>query len=114
MELFPTEFQAGETVSATDSEAVPAPAQDAPQLQHPITNAASTSLGPESGAGTPERELPLRGKAATHGLSAEEKRERQKQQNRRAAERSRNKKREEVCVNTRASLRLTLPVRLWR
>jgi hypothetical protein len=38
----------------------------------------------------------LRGKTATQGMTAAEKRERQKQQNRRAAERSRNKKREEV------------------
>lgn len=39
---------------------------------------------------------PLRGKAATQGLTMEEKKERQKLQNRRAAERSRNKKREEL------------------
>lgn len=39
---------------------------------------------------------PLRGKAATQGLTVEEKKERQKLQNRRAAERSRNKKREEL------------------
>lgn len=39
---------------------------------------------------------PLRGKAATQGLTTEEKKERQKLQNRRAAERSRNKKREEL------------------
>lgn len=41
-------------------------------------------------------DAPLRGKAATQGLSVQEKKERQKQQNRRAAERSRNKKREEL------------------
>lgn len=97
-QLFPTEFNPGEDgVQPNEAEAVAPPVHEpSPQLEHP-TNA-STSIPPESGEGTPEQDLPVRGKAATHGLSVEEKRERQKQQNRRAAERSRNKKREEVYV----------------
>jgi chromosome segregation ATPase len=100
MELFPTEFPQGEeNVQPNESEAVPTPNHhDSPQLEHPVASASAASIPPESGAGTPEQDIPLRGKAATHGLTAEEKKERQKQQNRRAAERSRNKKREEVYV----------------
>ncbi|BEI94942.1 uncharacterized protein CcaverHIS019_0705230 [Cutaneotrichosporon cavernicola] len=99
MELFPTEFPQGEeNIQPNEAEAVHTPVHDSPQLEHPIANVSAASLPPDSGAGTPEQDLPLRGKAATHGLTAEEKKERQKQQNRRAAERSRNKKREEVTA----------------
>ncbi|BEI87171.1 hypothetical protein CcaverHIS002_0705170 [Cutaneotrichosporon cavernicola] len=110
MELFPTEFPQGEeNIQPNEAEAVHTPVHDSPQLEHPIANVSAASLPPDSGAGTPEQDLPLRGKAATHGLTAEEKKERQKQQNRRAAERSRNKKREEVYVeeeNNRLRARL--------
>lgn len=44
-----------------------------------------------------------KGKSATQGLSEEEKKARQKMQNRKAAERSRNKKREEQWVITRVA-----------
>lgn len=57
---------------------------------HSIMNEGSSL--PEGAA----HDQPLRGKAATQGLTVEEKKERQKLQNRRAAERSRNKKREEL------------------
>ncbi|CAK9782271.1 hypothetical protein CC85DRAFT_282286 [Cutaneotrichosporon oleaginosum] len=99
MELFPTDFsQGGESVQPNEVEAVPTPVHDSPQLEHPVASASAASIPPESGTGTPEQDHSLRGKAATHGLTAEEKKERQKQQNRRAAERSRNKKREEVTA----------------
>lgn len=58
--------------------------------EHAIINEGSNL--PDAAA----HEQPLRGKAATQGLTVEEKKERQKLQNRRAAERSRNKKREEL------------------
>lgn len=58
--------------------------------EHAIVNEAGNL--PDAAA----HDQPLRGKAATQGLTLEEKKERQKLQNRRAAERSRNKKREEL------------------
>ncbi|GMK59953.1 hypothetical protein CspeluHIS016_0901700 [Cutaneotrichosporon spelunceum] len=100
MELFPTEFPQGEeNVQSNEAEAAAhTPVHGSPQLEHPVADTSVASIPPDSGAATPEHDPPLRGKAATHGLTAEEKKERQKQQNRRAAERSRNKKREEVTA----------------
>lgn len=71
-----------------------APPDTAHESQH--TAPASTLSAQDAMDG--ETDAPLRGKAATEGMTVDEKKERQKHQNRLAAERSRSKKREELFV----------------
>lgn len=96
MELFSEGFpQADGTAADQTSESQQASAGP-PEATHEVQPSASASNLSAPDGHEADLDTPLRGKAATEGMTVDEKKERQKQQNRLAAERSRSKKREEL------------------
>lgn len=100
MELFPQGFSQADASQVdptheTPQSSVPPPEEGGHETQHSAA-ASNMSAHGEHDEHDADLDTPARGKSATDGLSVDEKKERQKQQNRLAAERSRAKKREEL------------------